>query len=199
MKFIARIWLKTLQEWWQITVPVRLRSIGVQLGSGVRFYGMPIVSLANSSAVTIGDRAVLASHSGFTALGVSRPCILRTTRPGARIQIGPDTGMSGSIICSAISITIGRQCLIGADVLIADNDFHPVKPEARRYSALAENIGAAPVVIEDNVFIGTRSIILKGVRIGRDSVIGAGSVVVSDIPAGVVAAGNPARVVKGVM
>ena len=76
------------------------------------------------------------------------------------------------------------------DVLIADNDFHPIKPEGRRYNSNVDDIAAKPVVIGDNVFIGTRSMILKGVNIGENSVIGAGSVVVSDIPAGVVAAGN---------
>jgi acetyltransferase-like isoleucine patch superfamily enzyme len=106
--------------------------------------------------------------------------------------------MSGAVICAAISITIGKECLIGADVLIADSDFHSIKPEGRRYGAAADDIGAAPVVIEDNVFIGARTVVLKGVRIGRDSVIGAGSVVACDIPEGAVAVGNPARVIRNV-
>ncbi len=72
--------------------------------------------------------------------------------------------------------------------------FHPLTPEGRARDFLA---GAhAPIVIEDDVFIGMNSLILKGVTIGRGSVVGAGSVVTRDVPAGVVVAGNPATVVR---
>ena len=160
------------------------------------FYGMPIVSMARPSKIDIGNRVTMTSNSAFTALGVSRRCILRTMQTGARIGIGSDTGISGGVICAADSVTIGKECLLGADVIIADNDFHPLKPDNRRYSNIIDDIGVGSILIGDNVFIGTRSIILKGVSIGSNSVIGAGSVVVSSIPSGVVAAGNPARVIR---
>jgi acetyltransferase-like isoleucine patch superfamily enzyme len=111
---------------------------------------------------------------------------------GAEIQIGDDTGMSGTTVCAMTSVIIGRGCLIGADVMIVDTDFHPIAPEGRRYSA--EGVTSAPVRIGDNVFIGARTIVLKGVTIGDNTVIGAGSVVTKNLPANVVAAGNPARV-----
>jgi acetyltransferase-like isoleucine patch superfamily enzyme len=90
---------------------------------------------------------------------------------------------------------VGRDRVqVGANSTIVDTDFHPLTPAGRARDFLA---GAhAPIVIEDDVFIGMQSLILKGVTIGRGSVVGAGSVVTRDVPAGVVVAGNPATVVK---
>jgi acetyltransferase-like isoleucine patch superfamily enzyme len=185
-----------LKRWWRLTVPMRLRRRGIEIGTRGKFYGMPLVSMAGSSRITLGDRVVLASHSAFTALGVSRPCVLRTIRPGAVIAIGEDTRISGVVICAAVNITIGKRCLLGADVKIADTDFHALKPENRCFNNNPEDISAAPVSIGDDVFIGTGAIILKGVTIGTGSVIGAGSVVIKDVPEYSIAAGNPARVVR---
>ena len=95
------------------------------------------------------------------------------------------------------SVIIGDNCLIGADVTFTDTDFHPITPNNRRFSRV--NVGVKPVVIEDNVFIGTKSIILKGVTIGENSIIGAGSVVVNSIPKNVIAAGNPCRVIRDIV
>jgi acetyltransferase-like isoleucine patch superfamily enzyme len=78
-------------------------------------------------------------------------------------------------------------------VTITDTDFHPLDPAGRRYCKDDSRIRCAPVRLEDNVFVGAGSTILKGVTIGRNSVIGAGSIVTKSIPANVVAAGNPCR------
>ena len=83
--------------------------------------------------------------------------------------------------------------LIGAGCLIADSDFHPIAYADRD---IPEKTLNAPIHIAAGAFIGARSIVLKGVTIGRGSVIGAGSVVTRDIPPGVIAAGNPARVIR---
>lgn len=197
MSALSGLWWALLKRWWRISVPMRLRQRGLTIGEGVTFYGMPIISIKHGSKIFIGERVVLTSHDAFTALGVARPCILRTLRADARISIGQDTGLSGVVICSADTVKIGKQCLFGADVLVADTDFHPLAPTNRRFEKL-DKVFAAPVVIGDNVFIGTRSMILKGVTIGADSVIGAGSLVVSDIPSGVVAGGVPARVLRAI-
>lgn len=93
-------------------------------------------------------------------------------------------------------VNIGRNCLIGASVLIADNDMHPLSAEARRRNLAVAKKDIKPVSIGDDVWIGSGCHILKGVRIGNGSVIGAGSVVVKNVPPGCVAAGNPARIVK---
>jgi acetyltransferase-like isoleucine patch superfamily enzyme len=196
MKTLQDIHHALLKRWWSLTVPMRLRRRGVDLGKGVVFYGMPFVSIVDSSRITLGNRVVMSSHSAFTALGVSRSCVLRTLRQGAEITIGDDTGISGGAICSAASVNIGKRCLLGADVKISDTDFHALKPENRRHNNNPEDIAAAPVIIGDDVFIGTGAIILKGVTIGAGSVIGAGAVVTRDIPDYSIAAGNPAKVVR---
>lgn len=199
MKLIARIWLKILKEWWGLTVPVRLRGQGVELGSGVRFYGMPIVRMAKDSRIYIGDRTVLCSDSRFTALGVNHPVVLGTLYPGAEIVIGHDCGMSGGTICSAMHVELGNECLVGANVTITDTNFHALAPQGRRHNNTEADIAVAPVIIDNNVFIGTGSIILKGVEIGENSVIGAGSVVTKSVPANMIAAGNPALPIRNLI
>ncbi len=88
-------------------------------------------------------------------------------------------------------IRIGANALIGSCVEILDSDFHDLHPDRRR----GGKPQMAAVELEENVFVGDGAKILKGVRIGAHSVIGAGSVVTKSIPAGVIAAGNPARVI----
>ena len=92
------------------------------------------------------------------------------------------------------SARIGNNMKIGGCVLITDTDAHPMDYVARRSSN--EGTKSAPVVIEDDVWVGAHCIILKGVTIGARSIIGAGSVVTKSIPADCVAAGNPCRVIK---
>ena len=168
--------------------------MNISPAGGAVLYGLPIVQKTAGSFISIGARAVLCSRSEYTALGVSRPIILRAMTPTARIAIGNDVGLSGTSICANESVRIGNECLIGADVMICDTDFHPLESLDRRYSN--DGVKSASVDIGDNVFIGARSIILKGVTIGNNSVIGAGSVVSSNIPANAVAAGNPCKVVR---
>lgn len=171
----------------------RLRLLGVEVGRATVFHGQPVVTQARGGSIRIGERAVLTSRSKDTALGVRSPVILRTLAPGARIAIGDDSGLSGTVICAALSVTIGSRCLIGADCMIFDTDFHNHAPDNRRYSAPDWPTISAPVVIEDDVFIGTRCIIAKGVTIGRGSIIAAGSVVVRDVPHNSIVGGSPAK------
>lgn len=171
-----------------------LTANGVRLGKGVRLYGQPLVSCVGGSEIHIGARVVLCSSSSHTALGVNHPVVLRTLRPGARISIGDDVGISGGSICAAVGVAIGSQTMCGANVTIADTDFHPLAPQGRRYSRQAAD--AAAIRIGRNVFIGTNSIVLKGVEIGDNSIIGAGSIVTRSIPANVIAAGSPCRVLR---
>lgn len=184
--------------WWRTVVPFFMRRKGVQLGKDVRFMGSPIVSLASGSQITIGDRASLCSVSEYTALGVNHPVILRTLRPGALIEIGADSGISGASICAANKVTIGSQCLFGANVVISDTDFHSLKAQNRRYNNRPEDIAVAPVRIGHNVFLGTGVVVLKGVEIGDNSVVGAGSVVTKSVPANVIVAGSPACLISAV-
>lgn len=167
---------------------------GVGWGRRWRVFGMPIIQRHRGSEILIGDGADLRSWRSTNPLAPYHPVALATRNAIAVIRIGDDCGLTGATIVAAEAITIGNRVLVGANVTIVDTDFHPLTPAARAYDILA---GAhRPIIIEDDVFIGMNSLILKGVTIGRGSVIGAGSVVSRDVPANVIVAGNPARVVK---
>jgi len=180
-----------------IYVEVRLlpvwRPRGLRLGSGISWYGLPIVSLAQGTVISIGDGCAICSRSSQTALGVNHPVVLRTLRPEAELRIGAGVRMSGTTICAAKRVTIGDRCVIGANVTIVDTDFHSLDAVTRSSPEDASVALAKEVVIGDDVFIGVGSYILKGVSIGAHAVIGAASVVTKDVPADTNVAGNPAR------
>ena len=101
----------------------------------------------------------------------------------------------GSVTARSHQIRIGRRALIGPDCIITDSDFHvPWPPERRWIYTTTER--DADVWIGDLVWIGARSMILKGVKIGDHAIVAAGSVVTHDVPPNALVAGNPARVVK---
>ena len=172
------------------------RSRGVVLGRDVRFAGKAILAPEAKGSIRIGDRCVLVSRATHTALGLSRSVILRTLTSDATIEIGKDCGLSGTTVCAAVSVRIGKRCLIGADVAIFDTDFHPHEAKGRRYATPDWHRISAPVVIGDDVFIGKRSIVQKGVTCGDGAIIAAGSVVTSDVPARCVAGGVRAKVLR---
>ena len=169
---------------------------GVTLGRDVKLVGRPSINMVEGSLIQIGNNAVLRSRSRHNAIGINHSIILRTQQPGAKIVIGSNTGISGGAICARELVMIGDNCLIGSNVVITDNDFHPVKPENRRHNHDPADIPAKPVTIHSNVWIGADSYILKGVTIGSNSVIGAMSVVTMDVPENCVAAGNPAKIIR---
>ena len=107
--------------------------------------------------------------------------------PEAEIHIGSGCGFSGTVIAAFKQIVLGENVICGANTLITDSNWHPEDPRSG---------SPAPVFIENNVWLGVNAIVLKGVRIGQNSVIGAGSVVTSDIPGNVIAAGNPCKVIR---
>lgn len=177
-----------------LVAKANLRLMGVEFGEELNLLGFPIVFRGPRTSIKIGRGVTLCSWSRFTALGVNHPVVLRTMAPGAQIEIGDHVGISGGSICAAVSVTIGAYTMFGANVTVADTDFHAIKPENRRYSQ--EDVKSAAVVIGENVFIGTGSFVLKGVHIGDNSVIGCGSVVTRDIPRDTIAAGNPCKVIR---
>lgn len=181
------------QVWYRFVLPRVVRFNGVDVGSGVRFYGSPIISKATGSTIRVGDRSKFCSVAKMAPLGVNHAVVLRTLKPGATLTVGRDTGMSGGAVCAAVKVDIGNQCLIGANVTITDTDFHTINPIGRYDDRNLSDVATAPVVIEDNVFIGMNAIILKGVRVGRNSIVGAGAVVTKDVPPDSIVGGNPAR------
>lgn len=167
---------------------------GIPWSEGSQMYGMPVIQRHRGSRIEIGKRAAIRSWQNSNPLLLNHPTIFSTRSPLASIRIGDDCGFSGAVIVAAERIDIGNRVSVGSNSIIVDTDFHPLDPQVR----LADyNAGAhRPVIIEDDVFIGMNAIILKGVRIGKGSVVGAGAVVSSDVPAGVIVSGNPARVVR---
>ena len=112
-----------------------------------------------------------------------------------KIQIQGQTSINNcfSIIAEGDGVFIGRNCLIGFNVTIMDSDFHDLNPTKRLDPT---NIKTKKVIIEDNIFIGSNVLILRGVHIGKNSVIAAGSVVTKSFPENCVIAGNPAKIIK---
>lgn len=170
-----------------------LRSSGIQIAEGALFFGKPLITTVPGAQVRLG-RVRLVSASKATPLGINHAVVIRALGSQATIEIGDDSGLSGATICSMISVKVGRGCLFGANVTVVDTDFHPVRDPVNRFQAPPpEPVPADAVVIEDNVFLGTGSIVLKGVTLGANSVVGAGSVVTKSFPANSIVAGNPAR------
>lgn len=139
------------------------------------------VIVRNRKRIQIGDK--------FRVLAAHVPVELGAGEYG-RITIGDNTFInSGTSIGSLASITIGNNVAIGNYVLIMDSDFHnPIDhtlPGAK-----------APIIIEDDVWIGARVTILKGVTIGKHAVIAAGAVVTKDVPAGALVGGVPAKLIR---
>ncbi len=139
-----------------------------------------------------GDRGGVQPALGNRAnpLGANHAVILCTWQAGAVLRIGEGFAMTGGSLCAAESVTIGDGVLVGANCTIIDSDFHPSDAAERRADPKAGK--TAPVVIEDGVFIGMNSLVLKGVHLGKGSTVAAGSVVTHDVPAGALAGGNPA-------
>ena len=144
--------------------------------------------------LVLGDRVRVYS---FTDLNIE---------PSGMVAIGDDSIVVGGIFMCAQRITIGKRVIISYDVTIADSDFHPTDPAARKLDAIANSpygdkslrpyIETSPVKIGDDVWIGIGAIILKGVKIGARARIGAGAVITRDVPVGGYYIGNPARAVK---
>jgi len=169
---------------------------GIPWGFGWKFYGLPIIQKYRRSEMQFGAGLNLRSSARSNPLGPNHPVILCTWEAGATLEIGDYFAMTGGSICAAQKIVIGKNVAVGANSTIVDTDFHPLNSEFRHLHPQEGN--AAPVHIEDNVFIGMNCLILKGVTIGYGSVIGAGSVVTRDVPPCSIVAGNPARVIRQV-
>ena len=163
---------------------------GVSYGKNVKFNGYPRLSRSPHSTITIGDNCLFNSSKNSARIGLIRRCAFVTLDSGAEIKIGNNTGGTGAVLAAFKSITIGNNVLLGAYTTIFDSDIHNPDPAIRDIPDQT----ARPVIIEDNVFLGMNCVVLKGVRIGENSVIGANSVVMKSIPPNSMAMGNPCKV-----
>ncbi|MBT8139447.1 MAG: acyltransferase [Gammaproteobacteria bacterium] len=144
--------------------------------------------------VLCGDHISIGDHAHINCANDNK--VRLTTWPAnnngsASITVGDYCLLSpGTRISAAEQITIGNNCMFAANCYVSDSDWHGIYNRTRCFRC------TAPVTLANNVWLGERVIVGKGVSIGENSVIGAGSVVTRDIPANVVAAGSPARVIK---
>jgi acetyltransferase-like isoleucine patch superfamily enzyme len=167
---------------------------GVTWRNNWHVWGMPIIQRFRGSHINIGDGAYLRSWRMTNPLTPNHPIVLATRASTAQINIGDNVGLTGTTIVAAERIDIGDRVQIGANSIITDSDFHPLDPDMRQIDMAAGLHD--PVVIEKDVFIGMNVIILKGVSIGEGAVVGAGSVVSRDVPARMIVAGNPAKIIR---
>lgn len=159
---------------------------GVKLGCHSRFKGHCYFKRYKNSSIEIGDYFTAVSTTNAPNL-LYRPCTIMTCCDGAQLRIGKGVSMSGVVLACFKKLTIGNNVRIGGNCFIFDGDFH-----------LDDKRAGQPqeVCIGNNVWLGMNVTVLKGVHIGENSLIGAGSIVTKDIPANVVAAGNPCKVIK---
>lgn len=168
---------------------------GIQCQS-LKSFGTPIVYISYKGKCEIGHNLIINNGHKFNPIGRNSPCYIIVKKIG-HLKIGNNVGMSSTAICCAHKITIGNNVKLGGGVCIYDTDFHSLNPNDRLDDRTdANQTKIIPVTIEDNVFIGAHSTILKGVTIGENSIIGACSVVTKSIPENQIWAGNPARFIR---
>ncbi|UTN04633.1 acyltransferase [Flavobacterium bizetiae] len=137
----------------------------------------------------------MVNEAKYSTLGKNNKCKFFVSK-NAELILGNNIGMSNVVIVATKSIIIGNNIMIGGGVTIVDSDFHSLNPCHWHTDEDEKNMVNSPVIINDNVFIGMDSIILKGVTIGNNVVIAAGSVVSKSIPENQIWGGNPAKFIR---
>jgi acetyltransferase-like isoleucine patch superfamily enzyme len=170
---------------------------GVHLSGKVKCWGNVHILRAPKTEIVVGNNvSFISSSRRCTAGSIYAPVKLRTWSATAKIIIENNVSLSGtSITARSRTIRVGEGTNIAPNSVIMDSDFHALWPPENRVMNPAFDKDE-DVIIGKNVWIGTRVIILKGVNIGDNSVIAAGSVVTRDIPANVLAGGVPAKILR---
>ena len=172
---------------WKVVNYISALWWNVKIGKGCKFQGKTNFNRLQNSNIIIGNNCIFNSSHKSNLIGVYSPCMISTIGKGAKIEIGNKCGFSGTVIGAAQCIKLGNNVRCGANTLITDSDWHTDDYRT------GEN---KEVIIEDNVWLGYGVKVLKGVRIGKNSLIGANSVVTKDVPENVIAVGNPCKVIK---
>lgn len=175
----------------------KMKYWGNKIGNGSSLDGKIIVKAGGKGNLNIGKNFKLNSRVTSNLVGITNPAIFQLIGDGT-ISIGDDCGFTSTVLSSRSKIVIGDRVMIGGNVRIFDHDYHSLNYQHRKNSQTdSTNCLSIPVSIGNDVFIGTNSIILKGVNIGDRSIIGAGSVVsLREIPPDSLVVGNPARIIK---
>jgi len=159
-------------------------------------YGLPYIHVSLNGYFKIGKNFTMNNLISMCESGLNGKCRIEVLN-GATLIIGDSVGISAVTISCFNKITIKDYVKIGVGVHIYDTDFHSLNPILRRSKKSdIQNINSKQIIIENNVFIGAHSLILKGIVIGENSIIGAGSVVTKSIPADEIWAGNPAKFIR---
>lgn len=183
---------------------IKFKIYGVKFGSNFHVYNKLYLTFGERAELTIGNNFTFTSGGGINPLCRNKRGQIFIAS-GAKISIGDNSGISSSCLWAKEKITIGDYVNIGGDCIIMDTDAHNLDWRIRggfirdKNNVVIEDgasAKSAPVTIEDHAFIGTHSIILKGVTIGAHSIIAAGSVVTKSIPPDCIAGGNPCKVIK---
>jgi len=166
---------------------------GIKFGESMEVYNR--LYLECEGNVTIGDGFKFTSGDGINPMCRNFRGSIHVLKE-SNIMIGDNVGISSSCLWAEKEIKIGNNVKIGANCIIMDTDGHSTDFIKRRTFQGYDTINTAPVKIQDDVWIGANSLILKGVTIGARSIIGAGSIVTSSIPSDCIAVGVPAHVVR---
>lgn len=165
-------------------------------GKDLMVNGRMILDISPKAEVRIGDGCFFKSGRGINPLASNIKGVIKV-HDNASVVIGNHCGFSSPVINIRHSLTMGDYVQVGAHVIFLDSDSHSLNYMDRRDADMDDrNKKSKAIVIGDDVLIGANSMVLKGVTIGSRSVIGAGSVVTRNIPDDVIAAGNPAKVIK---
>ncbi len=201
MNTIARILRKTEDILNDGYNKMQFRRYQISIGEGTKINGKIVVSCEKMNekhitlpGIEIGRNCKINSGSKYNLIGGEPKTILRTIDRG-HITIKDHAAMSNCVIVSMCKVVIGEYVMIGGDVRIFDTDFHSLKYE-QRIIYPDYHIISKPVVIQKGAFIGTGSMILKGVTVGAYAVVAAGSVVSKDIPPQEVWGGVPCRYIR---
>ena len=154
------------------------------------------ISVIGLGKIVIGDNFCMTSGEHINPISANIQASFFTDSPNAQIRIGDNVGMSSTRIWIHEELTIGNNVKIGGGVLFIDTDCHPIDYLVRRNSN--EGTCSAPIVIEDDVWIGANAVVLPGVNIGSHCVVAAGAVVTKDVPDHTLVGGVPAKVIKNI-
>ena len=195
---------KILRVFYLKFYPLLFQLLNIKFGTNLNIYNKIYLNIFPGSTVYIGNNFCFTSGEAYNPLCRNIRGCIHTAEKGSTIIIGNNVGISSACLWAKEKIVIGDNVKIGGDCILLDTDAHNLDYRIRKsneknsegiYTDVA-TAKSAPIIIENDVLIGTRCIVLKGVTIGARSIIGSGSVITKSIPADSIAAGNPCKVIR---